>query len=224
MTGKRHRCSPTTSEAMPTAGTRWVCASMPWDELIARHRHTAARRSRGGAYSHTVHRAPSRRALVCSVPTLPSSARRSAATTDTTRGAIHDGAGGGGVMKRAWYVCHRLWMRWRSVPVARPCQPPPSRDVGWSTHTNLPPVTTQRLCQPEKRQLETVEPLLSAGFRISQPPGVRRHVLVAILRWGGWRHAVAREENPKTDATERWLLLGVLQRGISKLIVWTAWW
>ena len=107
MTGKRHRCSPTTSEAMPTAGTRWVCASMPWDELIARHRHTAARRSRGGAYSHTVHRAPSRRALVCSVPTLPSSARRSAATTDTTRGAIHDGAGGGGVMKRAWYVCHR---------------------------------------------------------------------------------------------------------------------
>jgi hypothetical protein len=187
MTGWRHRwnCSPTTSEAMPTAGTRWVCASMPWDELIARHRHTAARRSRGGAYSHTVHRAPSRRALVCSVPTLPCSARRSAATTDTTRGAIHDGAGGGGVMKRAWYVCHRpvdaLAIRSCGTALSATALP---RCWVVCPHTNLPPVTTQRLCQPEKRQLETVEPLLSAGFRISQPPGVRRHVLVAILRWG----------------------------------------
>jgi hypothetical protein len=94
------------------------------------------------------------------------SGRRSAATTDTTRGDTHEGAGGGGVTERVRGTCGTaLWVRWRSVPVARPCQPPPSRDVGWSTPTNLPPVTTQRLCQPEKRQDGWVEPSPLCGFQ-----------------------------------------------------------
>jgi hypothetical protein len=54
-------------------------------------------------------------------------------------------------------------------------------------------------------------PLLSAGFRISQPPGVRRHLLVAILCWGVEARA-AREENPKTEEMGA---AGLLQRGIS---------
>jgi hypothetical protein len=211
MTGWRHRwnCSPTTSEAMPTAGTRWVCASMPWDELIARHRHTAARRSRGGAYSHTVHRAPSRRALVCSVPTLPSSARRSAATTDTTRGAIHDGAGGGGVMKRAWYVCHRLWMRWRSVPVARPCQPPPSRDVGWSA---LTPTFLQspRSASAGETAVGNCRASPLCGFQDLPAPRRSQACACGDTTLGVWRHASL--ERRTLMRLKRWALLGVLQR------------
>ena len=75
---------------------------------------------------------------------------------------------------------------------------------------------------PEKRQDGWVEPSPLCG--VQDPPAPRRSqacVLVAILCWGVEARE-AREENPKTDATERWAL-GVLQRGISELIVWTVW-
>jgi hypothetical protein len=112
------------------------------------------------------------------------SGRRSAATTDTTRGDTHGGAGGGGVTER---VPRPVWMLgdpflWHAATVLPRC---------WVVcpHTNLPPITAQRLAAC-RRNGKTVgsSPLLSAGFRISQPPSVRRHVLVAILRWRGEAH------------------------------------
>ena len=90
------------------------------------------------------------------------SGRRSAATTDTTRGDTHGGAGGGGVTER---VPRPVWMLgdpflWHAATVLPRC---------WVVcpHTNLPPVTTQRLkaCQPEKRQDGWVEPSPLCGFQ-----------------------------------------------------------
>jgi hypothetical protein len=122
--------------------------------------------------------------------------------TGTTRGDTHEGAGGGGVTERVRGTCGTaLWVRWRSVPVARPCQPPPFRDVGWSALT--PTFLQSSRSAACRRNGKTVgsSPLLSAGFRISQPPRVRRQVIVAILCWGGWRHA-SLERRTQTDAEE----------------------
>jgi hypothetical protein len=97
----------------------------------------------------------------------------------------------------------RRWMRWRSVPVARPVSHrPPAMLGGLPSHQPSSSHHAAPLPAGETARRLGRAPLLSAGFRISQQPRRLQACACGDTMLGGWRHAVAREENPKTDATE----------------------